>query len=85
MKIGDKVVNLITWKSGTHNPGKNEIVEIVGFSYNYLVLKGYEFDLSYSDEIISYNPKYFRPLDYEFAENLLAEISESMKSESIKN
>lgn len=31
------------------------------------------------------NSIYFRKLDYEFAENLLAEISEAMKSETIKN
>ena len=32
-----------------------------------------------------WSSKRFRKLDYEFAENLLAEISEAMKSETIKN
>lgn len=78
-KIGEKVVFI-------HNDNCNykpipEINEIVTISYickdGWIGLVGF-----YPTE---YEPHHFRKLDYEFAENLLAEISEAMKSETIKN
>ncbi len=87
-KIGEKVVFIggeVIMKE-TLQPKINEIVEIIGFSKirkGNLYIKGYTKNLE--DYNQSFRPSNFRKLDYEFAENLLAEITEAMKIETILN
>lgn len=87
-KIGEKVVCVDPCKELV----KNQIYTIRGI---YKSVNGTDYGVyleeiigefsNYWEKEIGYNVNRFRKLDYEFAENLLAEISEAMKSETIKN
>lgn len=96
-KIGEKVVcvepiyNLVfnqiytisflkTCKCGSLNFILAEIPSVDGYKGTYCANC-----LDSLGEECLWNSKRFRKLDYEFAKNLLAEISEAMKSETIKN
>jgi hypothetical protein len=81
-KVGEKVVSLRDWDEGTNNPKKNEIVTIQAIEEEdgYLTLAEYLFE---DGEEQCFNPKYFRKLDYEFAENLLAQIKQEVLSNKI--
>lgn len=96
-KIGEKVVSLVAkkgWfiekakplmirikmlfgKVHAYGPDYNEIVTIVGFDKDgFLSLKEYH-------KYGCYNPNCFRKLDYQFAEEILSNIKEQVKSEEL--
>jgi len=87
-KRGEKVVFIggFVIDQETIQPKKNEIVIVDGFSSVHLgnlYIKGYRFAKDNAPQ--SFRIENFRKLDYEFAPNLLAEISEAMKREEILN
>lgn len=100
-KKGEKVVSKKTfiyegneYENGVRHPIKNEIYTIRSIEYEsgYICLRFEELVnpiLGYSNGNdwgeCHYVSDKFRKLDYEFADNLLAEISEAMKSETILN
>lgn len=90
-KIGEKVVciddsNPFGYKEEIF-PKKNEIYTIRCNKRGIKLLEIINSKKRYIDGFYecTFNENRFRKLDYEFAENLLAEISEAMKSETIKN
>ena len=88
-KIGEKVVyvgGFINDKGIVIEPKINEIVEVYDFSHNVkgnLYIKGYRISKHLKPQ--SFQTKNFRKLDYEFAENLLKEISESVNKKHLQN
>ena len=95
-KIGEKVVCINASNPKRPDLGfdlkQNEIYTIKGFYFttntNELTFHLEEIKSYYCDiwnKEIGYGAYRFRKLDYEFADNLLAEISEAMKSETILN
>lgn len=79
-KIGEKVVCV----DPIDELLKGEIYTVEGFnSYDGgLILKEVKSKVGRKG---AFKKERFRKLDYDFAENLLTEISEAMKSETIKN
>lgn len=99
-KIGEKVVcidntpkNIKLIQSGFIYPEKGEIYTIRHIfisSTNELTFYLNEIKNAPMETVVGFIEvgfagSRFRKLDYEFAENLLAEISQAMKSETIKN
>ncbi len=100
-KIGEKVVSKKSfiyerteYLNGVRHPIKNEIYTIrtIENDKGYIYLRFDElrnpilgYDNGNDWDECHYLSDNFRKLDYEFADNLLAEISEAMKSETILN
>ena len=85
-KVGEKIVfvpiidNKNIWTINT--PKKHEIVTVAGYCVvhkNSLDIKEYLYDIDGVRQSI--NARHFQKLDYDFAENLLAEIKEQVQSE----
>lgn len=82
-KIGQKVVATVTFKGdenlGVRNPIKNEIYTIREIECEYLrFCEIINPVLRYKDgtKEVAYNPKRFRPLDHQFAEDVISYITE---------
>ena len=85
-KIGEKVVFIGGSKSVNYhlknNPELHEIVTIYSFCRAYQGnIDLVEYPIAKNGVLQSFKPSDFRKLDYQFAENLLAELTQSAKSE----
>lgn len=78
-KIGEKVVCI----DATGDLTKNEIYTIIGFNNydNGLILQ----EIKSPKYLGAFKSFRFRKIDYEFAENLLKEISESVNQKHLQN
>jgi len=100
-KIGEKVVSLKSFdytdfdiKNGVKHPKKGDILTIrtiefdngeIAFRFEEIInpILGYNFGNDWNElHYVSYR---FRKIDYEFAENLIKEISESFNQKHLQN